>query len=85
MPRTLSKYIEGFYEFKKALIKKVSIYDLVVVKHICFVMGLLFACLFPRFAKKTRKLFVLSGIFMFIPVFMKMIRVFKETFHYRYL
>ena len=85
MPRTLSMCIEGFFDFKKVLMKKMTVYDLSVVKYICFVVGLLFACLFPRFAKKTRRVFVCAGIFMFIPVFLKMIRSFKETFHYRYL
>ncbi|MBQ3226433.1 MAG: hypothetical protein IJB48_05180 [Clostridia bacterium] len=85
MPRTLSMFIEGFFDFKKVLMKKMTVYDLSVVKYICFVVGILFACLFPRFARKTRKAFVFAGIFMSIPVLMKVYRIFKETFHYRYL
>lgn len=84
MTKSLSVYYESIQDFLKKLLKKLTVGDIGAMKYVSFVVGLLFASWFPRFTKKLKPLFVITGIILMIPVAVKAAKTFKEVFKYRW-
>lgn len=84
MTKSLSIYCESIQDYLKKLVKKLTVGDIGVIKYVSFVVGLLFASWFPKFTKKLKPLFVITGIILMIPVVIKAVKTFKEVFKYRW-
>lgn len=80
MMKTLDFYYNGIAKFFKKMIKRLTVYDVGVIKFICFTIGLIFASWFPNFTKKFKMLFLLFGIILVIPVVAKAFKICNEVF-----
>ncbi len=84
MTKTMDYYCDGVQDYSRKMMKKLSVYDVGVIKYVCFVFGMLFATWFPNFTKRCKTLFVVVGVILMVPVVIKAVNTFKEVFKYKW-
>lgn len=80
----IAYYRNGFKTCCEKFRKKMTLSDFHAVNFGCFVTGVLFASCLPKMTKKLRGVLALASFFLMLPALIKMIKIIKDVFKYRW-
>ncbi len=80
MKKNADYYLNGLKTCGEKFTKKITTYDLHVLRWLSFLAGMLFASCLPKLTKKLRGLFVLISFILMLPMIFRMLGVIKNVF-----